>query len=397
MFLLHPGIEMNVFFMRQSVSDISCLHDFHLTQGVLFHQNRHYSPIGRTSPLNQDKSPISIQVVSQIPQTYSGPGPYKADAAHDHVACPLYLDSEDMFNPGADLRSRPVSLQFPFRQFVVARAFALQMFTISHLMHLRDSFLRSVCRIRPHLTTGIVRIKQFVKHVAVVHFGAGYMKTPDQFVLHIHRNMVLVAEKTLAVLLGPASFRVFLTLFILAPSFRLLTDLDLTILLSAIALHWNPDNAGINNLPFLRPKPLLEEKLIKQGKQSANHIRLGQVLPESPKSGSVWHLAGCMKSKETGKGVAVKNLKLHGFIGQIVQRLQDERLKQQDNIKALGPGRRLSFLFSGLFKHGPEYFPINGLVNLRQRIACLVDTLKANRKVEKSKLYHVGLHESVWA
>jgi len=44
-------IKMIVLFMRQAVFDILCLHDFHLMQGVLAHQNRHYSLIERNFTL----------------------------------------------------------------------------------------------------------------------------------------------------------------------------------------------------------------------------------------------------------------------------------------------------------------------------------------------------------
>jgi hypothetical protein len=132
--------------------------------------------------------------------------------------------------------------------------------------------------------------------------------------------------------------------------------------------------------------------MVKLRKQSANHIRLGQILPESPDGRGVGYFADSMESKEAGKGVPIENLKLHSLIVQVVQRLQDERLEQQNDIKPLGPCRRFLVLFSGLFKSWPERFPVNGSVDLFQRITCLVDTLKTGGEGEKSKLYHVGLH-----
>ena len=191
---------------------------FYLIPRGVAHQNRHISAVGRMLPMNENKSPISVEVVGQIAQTYFGHCPYEADSAHDHVSCPLRLYSENMFNPGADLRSCPVSLQFPFRELVISTAFALQMLTISIFMQLADAVLRPVGRISPHITAGIARIQQLVKHIAVVHFGTGYMKTSDQFMLCIHRYVVFIAERTLTILLGPASVRVFLALLILAPA-----------------------------------------------------------------------------------------------------------------------------------------------------------------------------------
>lgn len=173
--------------MPQSVSERSFVLGFHLIPRGETHQNRHFSAFGRTFPLNKNKSPVSIQVIGQVTKPYLGHCPYEADAAHDHVICSLRLHSENMFNPRANLRSCPVSLQLPLRKFLIARAFALQVFTIPIFMQLINTILRSIGRICPHITAGIARIQQLVKHIAVMHFGAGHMKTPDQLVFHIHR------------------------------------------------------------------------------------------------------------------------------------------------------------------------------------------------------------------
>jgi len=92
------------------------------------------------------------------------------------------------------------------------------------------------------------------------------------------------------------------------------------------------------------------------------------MLPESPESRGVWYLAGSIEPKEAGEGIPIENLKLQGLIGQVVQRLQDERLEQQNDIKPLGTSRRFLFFFPGLLKRWPKHFPVNGSVDLVQRI-----------------------------
>jgi hypothetical protein len=55
----------------------------------------------------------------------------------------------------------------------------------------------------------------------------------------------------------------------------------------------------------------------------------------------------------------------------------------------LGTSRRLLFLLPGLLKGGSKELPVNGIVEFDQGITRLVYTIKADIKIEESKLSHV--------
>ena len=90
------------------------------------HPEDAFSTSGRTTPLCQGQRPVSVQVVGQVAQTNPGHRPGQADSSQEQVPRSLGLDTEDMFNPGANARPRPVSLLLPGGKRMVAGAFALQ-------------------------------------------------------------------------------------------------------------------------------------------------------------------------------------------------------------------------------------------------------------------------------
>ena len=164
-----------------------------------------YLVAGHTSPMHRNQKRISTQIVGQVTQADCCRCPHESDTPQYRVACPLRLDTKDMFNPGTSFCSCPVASLFPIGEFLAARTLALNMFPVAHLLQPGYPFLRAIGRISPDISTAILRIKQFFKHVAVVHFRTAHRVTTDQFVLHISRDMVLVAKEIFAILLGPAA------------------------------------------------------------------------------------------------------------------------------------------------------------------------------------------------
>ena len=227
---------------------------------------------------------------------------------------------------------------------------------------------RAIGRIGRDVLAGILWIQQFCKDVAVMHFGTAYLIATDQLVFHIRRDMVLVAEEILPVFLGPAGVNIFLAMFVIIPVFGCFAFFYPLILFTAVALYRHSDNTGINDLSFLSPKAMIMEEGLKSSKQRFDHVGLGQVFTKPPDGCAVWNLAGGMKSKEAGEGVAVEDLKFQGFIGQTIQRLQNQDLEKQNAVKTLGPGIGFSFLFPSLVDNRPENFPINDFDNLGQWI-----------------------------
>ena len=89
-----------------------------------------------------------------------------------------------------------------------------------------------------------------LEHVAVMHGGIRDLVFPNEFVLDVHLDIVLVAEAVFAPFLRPACIRIFLALLRIAPvldgSFFLL---DRLVFLPCVALKRNSDNRRVNILP----------------------------------------------------------------------------------------------------------------------------------------------------
>ena len=88
------------------------------------------NPRGRTSPVNNTKCTVSIKVKRKVAQPDFPGGSNNAYATQNQVTCPLRLDPEDMFYPGTNPGSCPVTLLFPFAQLAVAGSLALNMFSV---------------------------------------------------------------------------------------------------------------------------------------------------------------------------------------------------------------------------------------------------------------------------
>ena len=90
------------------------------------HPEEAFSTSGRTIPLRQGQRPVSVQIIGQITQTNPGYRPVQAESSQEQVLRSLGLDTEDIFNPGANARPRPVSLLLPSGKLMMEGAFALQ-------------------------------------------------------------------------------------------------------------------------------------------------------------------------------------------------------------------------------------------------------------------------------
>ena len=76
------------------------------------------------------------------------------------------------------------------------------------------------------------------------------------------------------------------------------------------------------------------------------------------------------------------------IIRQVVQRLQDENLEQQNNIVPLRPYSGLPALITGLFERRTKQLPVDRLVDRGQRVAVLVDFVQSVLQVKKARLDH---------
>ena len=156
---------------------------------------KRYLAAGHTSSLQSNQKRISTQVVGQVSQADCCCCPQETDASQYRVTCTLGLDAKDMLNPGTSLCASPIPSLFPIGELLFARTLPLNMLSIAHLLQPVDLLLRAIGRISPDISAGILRIKQFFKHVAVMHFRTAHRITTDQLVFHISRDMVFVAKE----------------------------------------------------------------------------------------------------------------------------------------------------------------------------------------------------------
>ena len=84
-----------------------------------------------------------------------------------------------------------------------------------------------------------------------MHGCIGNLVLPDELVLDVHLDMILVAEVAFAPFLRPTRIRIFLALFRLAPVLDgWFFFLDRLVFLPRVALNRHTDDRRIHNLPL---------------------------------------------------------------------------------------------------------------------------------------------------
>ena len=303
----------------------------------------------RTSPAWRQKHPYSVNVVRQVAQTDFRSGSGYADRAQQQISRSMSLHTKDVLDPRTDSGTGPVAFLFSCRQWTIAVPLALAVFAKTVLGETLQSFLRSIGRIRPDVLARVVG-KKLLEHIAVVQGRIRHGIASNQLVLHIHRDVVLVPVKGRAVLLGPACVHVLSSPLVLRPVFRNLACFDSGIFLPAVPLFGDVDDSGVHDLPFHRHETIGSEVRIEGGKQLLHNTGLDEVFPKTPDGGGIRNLLTDMQPKKAPKRMSVENLKLGGVIRQVVQRLQDKNLEQQNDIVPLGTNTGLPAFVSGLFK-----------------------------------------------
>lgn len=155
-----------------------------------------------------------------------------------------------------------------------------------------------------------------------------------------------------------------------------------------ITVGCSPDDGGIHDLPFHRHETVVPKVRIEGHKQLLHDTRLDEVFPKTPDGGGIGNLLADVQTKKAPKGVPVENLKLGRVIRQIVQRLQDKNLEQQDDIVPLRTNRRLPTLVPSLFERRTKQLPVDRLVDFGKWVAVFVDFVQSVLQVEKAGLDH---------
>ena len=154
---------------------------------------------------------IASHIVCHVPQSDLSSDTDYAYTTHNRTAGTHRHDTKYMFNTATYSRPTPISLLFSGGQFLVPASFTLYMLAKSLFVQLMQRILGAVCRISPDIFTGIARIKQFGKYLAVMDAGISHVVTANKFVPDINADVVLVAKERCAVLLRPAGIGIFLT------------------------------------------------------------------------------------------------------------------------------------------------------------------------------------------
>src|SRR5580704_2134701 len=123
-----------------------------------------------------------------------------------------------------------------------------------------------------------------IEFPTVVDARIGHAIPPDQLVPGIRIDVVLVAEKALAVLLGPTRILVFLSVLgrVLLPLLRSLAGLHGLILFAAVALLGYRHDRGIDHLAATRNVALRLQMPAKELEQSLDQTGLRQRLTKQP-------------------------------------------------------------------------------------------------------------------
>ena len=304
---------------------------------------------GRTSPACRQKHAHPVNVVRQVAQTDFHSRSGYADRTQQQVPRSLSLHTKDVLDPRTDSGPCLVAFLFSWRQWTIAAPSALDVFAKTVLRKPLQSIRRSISRIRPDVLARIVG-KELLEHIAVVQGRIRHRIASNQLVLHIHRNVVLVSVKRLAVFLGPARIHIFSSPLVLGPVLRDVALFDPGIFLPAVALLGYVDDAGIHDLPFHRHETVGPEVGIEGRKQILHDAGLDEVFPKTPDGGGVGNFLADVQTKKAPKRMPVENLKLDRVIRQVVQRLQDKNFEQQDDVVPLWADSGLPALVSGLFK-----------------------------------------------
>ncbi len=275
----------------------------------------------------------SVHIVGQIPQPHIRFHPHQTYHSHDQFTGPLGLYPKEMFYPTADSGTRAIPLLLSVRQLLMPTPLTLKMFPKSPFLQFVQLFLRTIRRVRPDVSTTFIFIQKSLKDLTVVDRGRRDLIGTNQFMFHVHVDVILVAVVVLAILLGPASIGILLPLLMLAPILRNVALLNSLVLFATISLPGNRNDTGIHNLAFAGRKPMFTKKHIKLPKRFFNQSCFSQLLPKQPDGLGVWDGVPQRQAQKPHKRQTVPNLKFRLLVGKIIQRLQNQNLKHQHDVK----------------------------------------------------------------
>ena len=200
-------------------------------------------------------------VVGQVLETHSPPRSHNPDTANQGPTHVVALCAKDMLDPCPNARPTSVDCFLPIIQRAIVGSLAVYPARQARGLDTGFNVFRPVDAVGPHAACRVVRRKQFIQHLAVMHRRVRHPVAPYQFVSTIDAGVILVAIVALAVLLRPARLRVLLATLgrLVIPGLGRLATLDLLVFVAAVALNRNRNNRRINDLAAPGSVPLAFE------------------------------------------------------------------------------------------------------------------------------------------
>jgi hypothetical protein len=152
----------------------------------------------------------SADVVGEVFHPDLGFGPEQSDGPHKRAAHVVRLRTEHVLDPDADRGFGLVALQCLFGKGFASIALAVDAAGQPPGLERLLDVSRPIGRIRPDPGGGITAHQQLVHHLTVMYGSVGDVITPDQLVLAVDIDVVLVTVVAFAVFLGPACINVLL-------------------------------------------------------------------------------------------------------------------------------------------------------------------------------------------
>ena len=301
---------------------------------------------GRSSPVEPGQA---LHVVGEIGEADLGGGPGDADGADEQSHRSL-LPGKHVFDRGTHPGFRRVGQSRPARHRPAPRFLAMNARAHAVVREPCLVLLRPVCGIGPHTGGGVALVDEPDELRAVMARGIGHRPGPDQAVLPVDRDVVLVAEGRdrevdrrhrsvrLRLRLGELHRPTRVTILLpqlgrrVLPARGDLAGLDRPLLFLGVALPRRRYQARVEDLArhgeiaaFLQPR-------VKYREQFCDRSGLGEKLAKQPDRLRVRRLVRQPHVEEAHERQPVADLELRLVVGEVIERLQHQDLEHQHAI-----------------------------------------------------------------
>ena len=348
----------------------------------------------------------AVEVVGDVRERQFGLGAGASDRADEQPEAVL-LVGEDVLDGGADrrlLRIRP--------RHVLGHRLAYGLSAVNAADHeaLREPGLvlpAPVGAVRPDLRAGVLPAHQVLELPPVGGRGRGNGALADEAVPAVDRDVRFVPEHRhrdlrqgrpvraiadlTADLQRPAGVGVLLGRLIglIGPDILgRLAVLDRRLLGLGVALFGRRHERGIDDLPGHGDVPLLLKLPVERLHHPLERARLGQPIAEVTDGVLIGRWRAEIETEKPHPGQPVADHELHPRVGEVVLRLQDQRLEHRHRIERRPTTLGAVAIAETFDQPGPEMLEINRRIEHLERIAILAQPLQMLREPEQARLPH---------